>query len=197
MCAAAAPGPTPAPSEHPAPRARRYVLRRADPTDVATLGAFRLAMFRALGLVPPGPAERAETFAEADRRVLAEDLRTGRMVAWLAIAPEGGPDEGEPVACVALSFYHLPAKPWNLEGGYAFLSSLFTRPEHRRRGLARRLAAEALDLARASGVAAVTLHAAPAARELYVALGFVPTNEMRLVLHPASNTPLPPTSTGK
>ncbi len=62
----------------------------------------------------------------------------------------------------------------------AYLCNVYTEPEYRRRGLARRLLETMLAWCRAEGYTAVDLHASDAGRPLYAALGFVPTNEMRL-----------------
>ena len=49
---------------------------------------------------------------------------------------------------------------------------MYTEPEHRRRGLARRLMAEMIAWCRAAGLGSVSLHASDAGRPLYEALGF-------------------------
>lgn len=60
--------------------------------------------------------------------------------------------------------------------------NVYTEPSHRQRGLARRVMQFIIDWCRDEGLACVQLHASPAGRPLYVSLGFLATNEMRLAL---------------
>ncbi len=58
--------------------------------------------------------------------------------------------------------------------------NVYTEPEFRRRGLARRLTQAAMDWGKANGVDCVILHGSGDGRALYEPLGFEPTNEMRI-----------------
>jgi ribosomal protein S18 acetylase RimI-like enzyme len=60
--------------------------------------------------------------------------------------------------------------------------NVYVAPEHRRKGLARRLMDEVIDHCRAENIRTVWLHASDEGRSLYEKMGFVPTNEMKLVL---------------
>ena len=60
--------------------------------------------------------------------------------------------------------------------------SMWTEPEHRRRGLGRLVVEAILAWGRANGVTRFTLHASNEGRPLYALYGFEPTNEMRLSL---------------
>jgi predicted GNAT family acetyltransferase len=60
--------------------------------------------------------------------------------------------------------------------------NVYTEPDHRRRGLARRLMVTMLDWLRQEGYGTVSLHASDYGRALYESLGFRATNEMRLQL---------------
>ena len=59
--------------------------------------------------------------------------------------------------------------------------NVYTEPEFRRQGIARRLLTTMLEWAAQNGVDSVILHATDAARPLYASLGFEPTNEMRFM----------------
>jgi GNAT superfamily N-acetyltransferase len=59
--------------------------------------------------------------------------------------------------------------------------NVYTEPGYRRLGIARALMRALLDWSVAAGYGRVVLHASDAGRELYAALGFRPTNEMRWV----------------
>jgi GNAT superfamily N-acetyltransferase len=60
--------------------------------------------------------------------------------------------------------------------------NVYTRPEYRRRGIARELIQVALAWCREYGVTYVILHASPEGRPIYESMGFQATNEMRILL---------------
>ena len=60
--------------------------------------------------------------------------------------------------------------------------NMFVEPEHRRKGLARRLMALCDVEARRRGIAFMTLHATAQGRPLYEQLGWEPTRELGLKL---------------
>ncbi|HMK31217.1 MAG TPA: GNAT family N-acetyltransferase [Terriglobales bacterium] len=69
---------------------------------------------------------------------------------------------------------HQPRRVWIL--------NIYTEPDHRRRGVARRILEAILAWCRDNGCRSVSLHASNQGRKLYESLGFKPTNEMRLML---------------
>jgi GNAT superfamily N-acetyltransferase len=73
-----------------------------------------------------------------------------------------------------------PRDPSSTQRGYVM--NVYTRPEHRRQGHARRLMGSVLDWCRDQGIRTVALHASDAGRALYTSLGFGSTNEMRILL---------------
>ncbi len=113
------------------------------------------------------------TFLPYVRRALAEDLYLG----WLACT-----SDGRVVAGGGLIVHEWPAGPGNLNTRRAYILNVYTEPEYRQRGLARRIVTSILDWCRAEGFQTVSLHASQAGHPLYEDLGFVPTNEMRLKL---------------
>jgi GNAT superfamily N-acetyltransferase len=60
--------------------------------------------------------------------------------------------------------------------------NVYTEPEFRRRGLARRLVEAALEWCKKNNIDFVILHASDQGRSLYESLGFQPSNEMRVRL---------------
>ena len=58
--------------------------------------------------------------------------------------------------------------------------NVYTEPEFRRQGVARRIMETILHWIRARGLRSAHLHASDEGRVLYEKLGFVATNEMRL-----------------
>ena len=75
-----------------------------------------------------------------------------------------------------------PGYPGATEPRRAWILNMYTEPEFRRQGIARRILAMILDWCRGEGFPSVSLHASAEGRFLYEALGFKPTTEMRLQL---------------
>ena len=75
-----------------------------------------------------------------------------------------------------------PSHPSDPQPRRATILNLYTEIDYRRQGLAKRLMRMMIEWCRREGFAWVSLHASEEGKRLYVALGFKPTNEMRLTL---------------
>ena len=75
-----------------------------------------------------------------------------------------------------------PGSPDDPSGLRALVLNVYTEPEFRRRGIARRIMETAIGWCREQGLGSVSLHASDFGRALYESLGFRQTNEMRLYL---------------
>jgi GNAT superfamily N-acetyltransferase len=64
----------------------------------------------------------------------------------------------------------------------AYVTSVYVPPEHRRKGLARRITQAAVQWAREHDCVVVRLRASDSGRRVYETLGFTPTDEMELRL---------------
>jgi GNAT superfamily N-acetyltransferase len=154
--------------------ADRYSVRRASKGDIPVLVRHRIEMFRAMR---PLKDRDAVVIAATFRRHLARALPRGEYLGWVA---EHG---GKVVAGAGVVPRPLLPRPWSPRGGFeAYVLNVFTEPEHRGRGLARRLMREVLAWARREGAALVSLHASDMARPIYEGLGFKEGREMRLVM---------------
>ena len=103
-------------------------------------------------------------------------IADGSFRAWLAA-------EGDRVvAGGAVIISPWPAHPYDLECRRATILNVYTDPEYRRRGIARKLMQTIIAWCQREGFARVTLHASDEGRHLYESLGFEPSNEMRLNL---------------
>jgi GNAT superfamily N-acetyltransferase len=107
---------------------------------------------------------------------LTRALSDGSFRAWLASAGD------RVVAGGAIIISPWPAHPYDLECRRATILNVYTYPEYRRRGIARRLIQTIIDWSRREGLARVNLHASEDGRHLYESMGFEPSNEMRLKL---------------
>lgn len=93
-------------------------------------------------------------------------MADGTFVAWLAL------DRGQIVGTSGISFVEKPPYYGCPSGRLGLLSSMYTRPEYRRRGIARRLLAQVVQEARAYGCGAVQITASDMGVLLYTAFGF-------------------------
>jgi len=91
-------------------------------------------------------------------------------------------DGVQPVAGGAVLITPWPAHAYDLECRRATILNVYTNPEYRRRGIARRLMETMIAWCKEQGLARVTLHASDDGRHLYESLGFENSNEMRLNL---------------
>ena len=155
-----------------------YTLREATPSDIAALVSHRRRMFEDMTALHGETLVAADLDAmdEAYARQLDRMLADGSLRAWVIEA------ESRVVAGGAILIVEWLPRPHDLTRRLAYLHSVYTEPEHRRRGLARRIVWAAIEACRANGLRRLTLHASDEGRPLYESLGFQQTNEMRLVL---------------
>ena len=104
-------------------------------------------------------------------------LCDGTYRSWVADGPDGQIEAGGGVV-----ISRWPGHPGECRGERAWILNIYTEPQARRRGVARRLMATMIAWCRAHGLSMVSLHASDAGRLLYETMGFEPTNEMRLKL---------------
>jgi ribosomal protein S18 acetylase RimI-like enzyme len=135
-------------------RHRREMFREMGHKDEAALGAMSMRF----------------------RPWLRGKMEGGEYLAWFAIAPDSS------IAC-GLGLWLMDWPPHLIGSGRwrGNILNVYTEPEHRRQGMARRLMQVALDWCAANHVDVVILHASDEGRGLYESLGFESTNEMRLI----------------
>ena len=152
-----------------------YVVRMAVPADAPVLARQRRLMFEAMGMV--GDMGQAEELEAVAREWIARELAAGSFYSWIV---EYG---GEVVAGGGLQLRPLMPRPGHVRGKpEGLILSVWTEPDHRRRGLATRVVEAMLAWCREHGIRRVTLHASDEGRRIYERLGFRATNEMRLEL---------------
>ena len=76
-----------------------------------------------------------------------------------------------------ISYYQVMPTFRNPSGNKAYIMNIYTRPEYRRQGIARRMLDILIKDAKARGVSFITLEATPMGRPLYEKAGFVPLND--------------------
>jgi ribosomal protein S18 acetylase RimI-like enzyme len=143
--------------------------------DAAEIMVHRREMFRDMGFTDES-ALRA--MVERSLPQVEKLLATDEYRGWLAEAPNG-----QIVAGAGLHISYLlshPNAPNDVRRAYVY--NVYVAPEYRRKGVARRLMDEVIAHCRAEKIRTVWLHASDEGRSLYEKMGFLPTNEMKLVL---------------
>ncbi len=147
------------------------VIREATPEDAPIISQQRCSMFEDMGIA--GRSRLDEMRIEFEDWV-SEKLSLGEYRAWFMIDPFG-----TVVAGAGLWIIEWPPTPVDLSEERGYILNVYTRPEYRRKGIARRLVQTILDFCREHDLHTLALHASKDGRDLYTTLGFQPTNEMR------------------
>lgn len=150
-----------------------FSIRAATPADVEILIHHRLGMYLAMGVDPAVVAP----LEHPSREYFSRALRDGDYRGWLVETQDGSVVSG---GGIVISDW--PSNPRDPYPRRVMILNMFTEPEFRRRGLARRLMETMIAWCREQGYRTVALHASDEGRPLYESLGFEPTNEMRLFL---------------
>jgi ribosomal protein S18 acetylase RimI-like enzyme len=149
-------------------------IRRATDADTATIVGQRRAMFFDMGHRDPGALD---AMAAAFESWLIAKMRSGEYLGWLAVGSDGAV-----VAGLGLWLMDWPPHLVGPASRRGNILNVYTQPEYRRQGLARQLMQECVEWSRANAIGCLILHASDEGRSLYEALGFVATNEMRVLL---------------
>jgi GNAT superfamily N-acetyltransferase len=149
-------------------------IRTAAVADIPHVLHHRSSMYVDMGR---GNAAQHATLRETTRAYLSVAMPSGTYVGWLAETAEG-----RVVAGAGVAIFAWPGSPDDTSGRRALVQNVYTEPEFRRQGLARRLMVTVIAWCREQGLCSVSLHASDFGRPLYEDLGFRQTNEMRLYL---------------
>jgi GNAT superfamily N-acetyltransferase len=150
-------------------------IREAHEGDIGHILDHRRRMFWDMGNHDEEAHRRMLVSAEA---FLRDAIPRGRYRGWLAETA----NDGRVVAGAGLAIVDWPGSPADPAPCRVWVQNVYTEPGFRRQGLARQLVERAVEWCRAEGFVNVSLHASEFGRPLYEALGFLPTNEMRLRL---------------
>ena len=156
-------------------------IRMATVDDASIIVHHRHAMWFDMGRADPSALEAMDASFVL---YVARALRDGTYLGWLAQTndPQGAAP-GQVVAGAGLIVHEWPSGPvCPAQPRRAYILNVYTEPEFRGRGIARRIMTEIVEWCRTQGLGSVSLHASQSGRHLYESLGFQPTNEMRLKL---------------
>ena len=149
-------------------------FRPANVVDLDTIVALKLRMFQDANLSTRLAADAKQLIFATYSRLYADQL-AAHFIAVAdrkIVAMAGAFIKSDLPYC----FFHNP--------NYGFIGDVYTRPEWRRKGLARQLSQEAIQWLRTQGIGEVHLLASEHGRSLYQALGFLPSDERVLRLGP-------------
>ena len=149
-----------------------YRLRAATAADQDALVHQRVAMFQDMGI-----AFDAAAVGEEYRAWLLLHLDAGDYRSWVIETPDG-----TVVAGGGLSILPWPPGPRYPGGRVAFVYNVYTEPEHRARGLARRLMDAIHAFCRDHGITNVALNASRFGQPLYESMGYAVTTSPMMFL---------------
>jgi len=152
-----------------------YTIHEGTLADAETIVRHRREMFFDMGTQDPAVLDE---MADSFRPWLAEKISKREYLSWFAIA-----ENSSVAAGAGLWLMNWPPGLYTVEPWRGNILNVYTEHGHRRRGLARKLVTTATEWCGANGVPLVILHASDQGRPLYEALGFQPTNELRLFLN--------------
>jgi len=149
------------------------IIREGTPDDIPEILRQRRAMYLDMDYEDsPALAEMLSTCEPYLKHAFAD--RSFRS--WLALVGQ------EIVGGGAVVISPWPSHPYDLECRRATILNVYVYPEFRRQGIARQLMQTMIAWCRKESFASVFLHASKDGRALYEALGFEPSNEMKLKL---------------
>ena len=142
--------------------------------DIAELMAIRLEMLREVNDLPPDYVF-SEDFCSYSR----DYFLNGQHTTILAVDEE----DGNTIGCASMCYIELMPTFSHPTGKRAHLMNVYTAPDYRGQGMARRMVEMLIEEARRRGVTEISLDATASGRPLYRKLGFQDSEEcMVLVL---------------
>jgi GNAT superfamily N-acetyltransferase len=140
-----------------------YRVRPATLDDADVLVHHREAMFEEMGTPPPQVAVAGPMF----RAWLADAMPNGTYRAWVVVT-----GAGDAVAGGGMTVLPWPPGPQHPGGLVAFVYNVYTEPEHRGRGLARKVMDAIHDWCRGAGIQSIALNASQFGQPLYESMGY-------------------------
>lgn len=107
------------------------------------------------------------------RRWARKLLKNGELVGWIVEVSK------KPVASGCIWLKPVPPLPGYEGGPQPYLLSMYTEPEFRGKGLAKKIVLESLRWAKKQGFFRMTLHTSDMGKSIYEKLGFERTWEMK------------------
>jgi len=144
-----------------------YTVRPATIVDIPHIVGHRAEMFREMEI----PAE-FEDMTAATELWLRHALPAKTYLGWVAVT-----GKGDVVGGSGLIVIPWPPGPITMDPRCGFVFNVYTQPQHRQQGLARRMMNTMHDYCRVEGIERVVLNASTFGKPLYEAMGYVVANE--------------------
>jgi GNAT superfamily N-acetyltransferase len=138
-------------------------IRKAELPDSEIFVKLRIAMRKERD---QGFQESENNFITNTQHFFIENIKNGAFVAFFAT------DHAEVTAMSGISVYNVPPTQEIPNGKIAYLMSMYTLPQYRKRGIAAQLLERVVKEAKLLGCDKVTLNASPMAKPLYTKFGF-------------------------
>ena len=151
-----------------------YQIRPAVTEDLEAIVRHRRRMFEDMGFTD---RQALDTMLAISTPLILRCVIDGTYRGWLVETSGDGIVAGGGVIILQFQPHPIDPRPQR-----AWVVNMFTEPEHRRRGLARRLMKTMVEWCSAEGMRFLYLHASDDGRPLYESMGFKSSNEMRLAL---------------
>ena len=139
----------------------KITYRKLTEADLPTFIQMRITQLREEG------AKEDFDLVPALKDYYKRHLKEGTFVSWLAL------DGDKIIGTSGMSFVEKPPYFGCPSGRLGLLSSMFTNPDYRRKGIAKELLHRVVEEARAYGCGAVQITASDMGVKLYTAYGFV------------------------
>ena len=155
--------------------------RRAGLADLDLLTRTRIQVLRAANCL-----DESADLSEVERQSRAyyeEFLKSGQHVALLVF------DGGRFIGAGGVSFFRVMPTCCNPSGWKAYIMNMYTHPDYRRKGIARKTLDLLVQEARRRRISVISLEATEMGRPLYEAYGFVPM-EHEMELSESSESPI-------
>jgi GNAT superfamily N-acetyltransferase len=137
------------------------IVREATKDDSKWILRHRLGMFKDMG--------ESEDFVEETRLLTEGYLKKDWTKHYRYFLIE---DDGQVIGGCGLSTFRIPPMAHQKSGLYSYLSNMFVEPEHRGKGVGRKLLIHVIDYCRAEDIGIILLHASNLGYPLYTSEGF-------------------------
>jgi len=150
-------------------------FRKAEVGDIPALLVMRMEFLGEANAVADDAL--ADTLRAANEDFLREGIADGSFVQWIAT-------DGNAIAATgSASFYCLPPNKGCPNGRCAYIGNMYTRPAHRRCGLAEDILTRLLAEAKSRDCRKIMLHATEMGKPLYRKLGFADGKDDMVLKH--------------
>lgn len=151
------------------------IIRKATSDDIQSLIDLRIALLKEVGELHS--QEEENTFRYATEQYLQTEMKSGTFIAYIAVV------NGETVSISGVTFFQRPPYIGNLGGKEAYILNMYTRPDYRGNGLAKKLLQHCITECKANEIKRIWLHSSKDGQPLYRKIGFTSKpNEMELFL---------------